>query len=70
VWRALSYHAAGGMLLVGLVAAGVMGAIRLVRRDPRAARLPFKWTTAIVLGWVVLYLVQWALRLTGRLALP
>ena len=49
---------------------GVMGAIRLARRDPQAARLPFKWTTGLVLAWVGVYLVQWVIRLTGRLPLP
>lgn len=68
---AFLYNPAGLGLFLWSQVAGVLGAIRLVRRDPRAVPVPWQVTVGWALGWtVLLYLVPYGLRLCGINPLP
>lgn len=60
--RSLGYNPAGTLLFLGLVAGGLVGAMRLVTRRPRLLRLPWKVTAAVWVGWAVLVGVLFFLR--------
>jgi hypothetical protein len=65
------YSPAGLGLFLWSQVAGVLGAVRLVRRDPRAAAVPWQLTVGWVVVWTVgLYLVPYGLRLAGINVLP
>lgn len=69
--RAALYNPAGLALFLWLQAGGVVGALRLIRRDPGAAEPPF----SLLFGWTMLWLVglygiPWLLRLWGINPLP
>jgi len=62
--RAWLYNPGGLTLFLWMQAGAVVGAIRLLRRDPRAARPP----TPLLVGWTLLWLiglytVPWFLRI-------
>jgi len=71
VMRAFWYNPAGYTLFVWLQVGGVVGAIRLLRRDRRALGIPY-WVPVYWTGFwvVVLYLVPYLLRLWGINPLP
>ena len=68
--EAARFHAAGTLLFLGLVTTGVVGAIRLIRGDPKAVPIPSKWLMVAVLGWVAAHMLQWGVRLLGGFPLP
>lgn len=68
--KGFRYHPAGALLLLGLGTSAVLGAIRLIRQDPKVARLPFKWTSILAVGWAVLYAGQAVARYLGYFPLP
>lgn len=71
VVRAFTYNAAGALLLLALVGTGVLGAVRLVTRDPWRWRVPFRWISSTVIAWMVgPYLLLWVARLLGFNPLP
>lgn len=70
VLRALRFSVAGTTLFVGLVAAGLVGTVRLVRRRPDWLGGTWPQVMAVVAGWLALYFVSWGLRLAGVYPLP
>ena len=71
VLKALSYNAAGAMLLLSLVGMGLLGAVRLLTRSPKRWALPFRWISAGVVMWLLgPYLALWLVRLVGYYPLP
>ena len=66
------FYSPGGLgLFLWAQVAGVIGAVRLVRGDPGALRLPWWTTAAWALGWTfLLYLGPYVLRLAGINPLP
>lgn len=68
---AARYNPGGLGLLLWIEVGAVVGAIRLWRRDPRAATLPWRWSVGWALFWMVgLYALPWVLRLFGINPLP
>ncbi len=68
---AFFYNPAGLALLLWIQIAGVVGAIRLLRRDPEAAQPPWQLNVAWGTFWLVgLYAIPWVLRLFGVNPLP
>lgn len=67
---AFRYSPAGLALWTWLVAGGLVGALRLARRDPAL----FRWRAPVLglaaVAWLVLYGVAHQLRLAGLLPLP
>lgn len=71
VVRAFFYNPAGYTLFLWLQAAGIVGAIRLLRRSPRAVRVPYQLLVGWTMFWViVLYLGPYIARLMGINPLP
>jgi hypothetical protein len=78
VWAARGHFVAsflyspGGLgLFLWTQVAGVLGLIRLVRRDPDAVRPPWEWVVGWTAFWMVaLYALPYALRLGGIDPLP
>lgn len=68
--RSASYNAAGTLAFFGLVAAGAVASVRLVARRPGWLALGWRGTLVVVLGWLAVYLVAWALRVGGSYPLP
>ncbi|MCA9493430.1 MAG: DUF2752 domain-containing protein [Myxococcales bacterium] len=68
---AFTYSPGGLGLFLWIEVAAVIGAIRLVRRDPLAATLPWRLVVGWSLFWMVgLYALPWILRLFGVNPLP
>jgi hypothetical protein len=71
VLRAFSYSPAGAILLLWLLFAGVLGAVRLVTRDHRRWQLPYNAVAGFALFWMIgPYMGLWVARLFGFLPLP
>jgi hypothetical protein len=70
LWRALQYNPAGLALWSVLVGGGVVGAMRLWRRDPALLRASWWTVGGGVLAWLVLYAVGYGLRWAGLNPLP
>ncbi len=69
--RALGYSPAGAALFAALVGVGLLGAARLLTRNPGFARLPWQVLVGATGFWmVVLYEGVWLLRLRGYFPLP
>lgn len=71
LWKGFVYNPAGATMFWWLVIAGVIGAVRLVRRDKNALAihpdLLLNWT----LAWLIaVYALPWVLRAFGFNALP
>jgi hypothetical protein len=68
--QAWAYNPSAFVAWIGLVAAGLVGAVRLVRRDP--ARLRIRWATIAVLAvlWLAFHVGTFALRRQGWNPLP
>jgi hypothetical protein len=65
------YNPGGLGLFLWSQVAGVIGAVRLVRRDAHALTLPWQLTVAWAIVWtVVLYVGPYVLRLMGTNPLP
>ena len=66
------WYSPGGLgLFLWSQVGGVLGAIRLVRRDPRAVPVPWQITVGWAALWTLgLYLVPYGLRLVGVNPLP
>ncbi|MEZ4322153.1 MAG: DUF2752 domain-containing protein [Myxococcota bacterium] len=62
---ALRYNVAGVLLWCALVWGGLVGFLRLVRRDPTVLRAPLVASGSLVTGWIVLYMIAWFLRISG-----
>jgi hypothetical protein len=71
VIEAFMYNPAGALLLMGLAVMGVIGAIRLVTRDPERVQIPLKYVSTAVMVWMIVpYLGGWFLRMAGFNPLP
>jgi len=69
--KAFAYNAAGALLLIGLIAAGLLGVLRLATRDPARLRIPFKVVSTVVIVWMIgPYLALWIARMFGLYPLP
>lgn len=69
--RSWQYNPAGVTLFGWITASGVVGAIRLLTRDPKRLSPPNNWLLAWVLLWAFgLYTAGWVLRLWGVNPLP
>jgi hypothetical protein len=68
--RAITYQPAAFAAWGWLMAGGLVGAARLVRRDPTALRARPGWLATGAIAWVVLYAAAYGLRLAGVLPLP
>ena len=65
------YNPGGVTLFAAITAAGAVGLVRLLTRDPDALVLGHRRLTHIVLAWTFgLYLLPWILRLLGINPLP
>lgn len=66
VFKALSYNPAGALLLGSLMWMGVVGAVRLITRDPKKLTHPIQLVGGLLIVWLVVpYLGLWVLRLAG-----
>lgn len=67
---AIRYNPAGFFAWLGLVSGGLLGIVRLLRREGALWR--FHWTTCLGLlaGWGLLYITSYELRLRGYNPLP
>lgn len=71
VLDAFRYNAAGALLLIGLAAMGVIGAVRVVTGDPERLKVDVGKLSAIVVAWMIVpYLGGWILRMLGFNPLP
>lgn len=71
ILTSLRYNAAGSVLLLWLAFGGILGAVRLARRDERAIRLPYNIVAGFGLFWMLgLYIGLWLLRVFGVNPLP
>lgn len=69
--EAFTYSPGGLGLFLWIQVGAVIGAIRLIKDDPLAATLPWRFTVGWALFWMVgLYAVPWFLRLYGVNPLP
>lgn len=69
--RAVTYNPAGVLLLLWIVVAGVIGGVRLMRRDPEALKPPYWLLFAWVVFWLAVpYSGMWIARLFGINPLP
>lgn len=68
--EAARFHLAGTLLFLGLTTTGVIGAIRLFQRDPKAVSIPSWWLMMAGLSWAAVHVLQWGVRLLGGLPLP
>jgi hypothetical protein len=63
VWRSFLYNPAGATLWWWMMFGGVLGAVRLITRNPRALLVPDRLMTGFALTWIlVLYAGLWFLR--------
>ena len=71
LWRAFLYNPAGLALLGWIVVGGIIGVVRLVRRNPVALRPSWQLNVGWGVFWLIgLYAVPWLLRLLGVNPLP
>ena len=70
VLRGLLYNPAGALLFWWITVGGLIGAVRLVTRDPRRLAPHWQWFVAWSAFWTALYLASWAFRLAGVNPLP
>ncbi len=71
LWTAFLYNPAGLALLGWILVAGVIGAARLITRDPSALRPPWQLHVGWAMFWLIgLYAIPWGLRLAGVNPLP
>jgi len=69
--RAFFYNPAGMTLFLWIEAAGVIGAVRLITRDPNRLRGPYQLIVGWALFWLVfLYAIPFVLRIAGINPLP
>ena len=69
--RSFLYSPGGMTLFLWIQTGGVVGLVRLIRRDARALTPPWELLFGWSMSWVVLfYALPWALRLAGINPLP
>lgn len=69
--RSLTYNPAGFALFWWIQAAGVVGMVRLMSKDPNRLAPPQNWLLAWILTWAGgLYILPWLLRIVGVNPLP
>ncbi len=69
--RSWLYNPGGLTLFLWITAAGFVGAVRLITRDPKRLAPPNNLLMSWVLAWAVgLYVLPWALRMWGINPLP
>lgn len=71
VFQAFTYNAAGALLWLGLALTGLLGAVRLVTRNPDKWKVPMRVLSTLVIAWMIgPYLGLWFARMLGFNPLP
>ena len=71
LWTGFWYSPAGFALFWWVIVGSFIGAVRLIKRDPKALRVPWGFNVGWSVFWLVgLYLGPWILRLFGVNPLP
>ncbi|HHO53714.1 MAG TPA: DUF2752 domain-containing protein [Deltaproteobacteria bacterium] len=71
LWTSFLYNPAGLALFGWIMVGALIGAVRLIRRDPEALRPPWQLNVAWAVFWLIgLYAGPWILRLLGINPLP
>lgn len=67
---AFRYNPSGLLLWIGLVSGGVIGSIRLAKRDPSLLRISWPLLGTLAAGWLAVYGGGYALRAHGYHPMP
>lgn len=71
ILTSIRYNIAGAVLLGWLAVGGVLGGLRLLKRDERFLKVPYSLAAGFGLFWmIVLYMGVWVARLFGINPLP